>query len=100
MDGALQSAFKGIDSNTFQDLQPVGPVRGAEIGNVPAKGTAYKGNFVPPNGGASGLVGAIVVAASFNNVTVVTVMFSGYSTDQANQPYGLAEARRSTTRSR
>jgi hypothetical protein len=48
LDAAIQTAFNSIDTNIFQDLQPVGAVRGAEIGLVLGKGTAYRGNYVPP----------------------------------------------------
>ena len=91
VDGAIQTAFNGLNTNTYQDLKPVGSVRGAEIGLVLAHGTAYTGNYVPPGGGASGPIALIVMAASSNNVTVTTVMFSTYSTDVGNQPYGLTE---------
>jgi hypothetical protein len=91
VDGAVQAAFATIDGNVYQDLQPVGPVRGAQIGFIPGHGTAYTGKFVPPNGGGKVPIAVMVMAASSNNVTIATVVISPYGNDASVQPYGLQE---------
>jgi hypothetical protein len=91
VDAGIQTAIDRLDSNVFQDLQPVGSVRGAEIGLVLGHGAAYKGNYIPPGGGNSVPIAVLVMSATQNNITVTTIMFSPYSTDVANQPYGLTE---------
>ena len=87
--GANQAAFNALPSATFQSLQPVGPVRGAEIGLVNGEGTAYSGQFAPPDGSGATPITVVILSASQNNVTLTVTAFSAASTKNADLPYGL-----------
>jgi hypothetical protein len=89
-DTAVDDAVAALPSASFQDMQQVGPVRGAELGFVPATGRVYTATYVPSDGGGSGEVRVAVIAARQNGVTVVATMFSDYDADVAHAPYGLA----------
>jgi hypothetical protein len=96
VDGAIREGVSNLNTAVIQDLQAVGPVRGAEIGLVPAKGTAYTANFVPQGGGGAFRVGVLVMAATKGDVTVTTTMISVYYTTNDSrfnnfQPYGLID---------
>src|SRR5204862_2643371 len=96
VDQAVSDGVAGLNTAVVQDLQPVGAIRGAEIGLVPAKGTAYTANFVPQGGGGAFRVGVLVMAATQGNVTVTATMISVYYTTNDSrfnnfQPYGLID---------
>ena len=86
IDAAIQAADANLDTSRFQDLQSQGPVRGAEIGLTLGHGEVYHANY---NGQQP--VGVIIMAATGNNVTVVTTMFSPVDQTVNNQPYGLLD---------
>jgi len=88
--GAVSAAAGNIDTSQFQNMQQIGPVRGAEIGLVLGQGTAYEASFVPPNGGGQSVpVGLVVMAASRGGVTITVTAFSALGTDVKFAPYGL-----------
>lgn len=84
IDSAIQDAYNNLDTSRFQDLQPLGPVRGAEIGLTLGHGEVYHADY-----GGQQPVGVIIMAATRNNVTVVVTMFSPADQDVGDQPYGL-----------
>jgi hypothetical protein len=86
---AINQALQQLPSTTFQDVQAIGPVRGAEIGYVLGAGTAYSATYVPSDGGGTGQVRVAILAARSNGLTVVATMFSDYDPDTAHAPYGL-----------
>ncbi len=95
LDGSIRLAVLSLNSSAIQDLQEVGPVRGAEIGLVPAHGQAYTANFVSQSGAAA-KVGILVMAAAQDGVTVTATMVSVYYTQNDSrynnyQPYGLID---------
>jgi len=96
VDGAVRTGVSNLNTAVIQDLQAVGPVRGAEIGLVPGKGTAYTANFVPQGGGGAFRVGVLVMAATQGGVTVTATMISVYYTANDGrfnnfQPYGMID---------
>jgi hypothetical protein len=96
VDKAVSDGVASLNTAVVQDLQPVGAIRGAEIGLVPGKGTAYTANFVPQGGGGSTRVGVLVMAATQGGVTVTATMISVYYTAKDSsynnfQPYGLSD---------
>ena len=95
-DGAVRDGVSNLNTAVIQDLQVVGPVRGAEIGLVPARGIAYTANFVPQGGGGAFRVGVLVMAAAQGGVTVTATMISVYYTTNDSrfnnfQPYGMID---------
>ncbi|HEV7679320.1 MAG TPA: hypothetical protein VGQ42_12195 [Candidatus Dormibacteraeota bacterium] len=90
VDAAVSQAVNGLSTSTFQDLQVIGPVRGAEIGYVLGAGTAWSATYVPPGGGGASPVRIAVLAAQSGGLMVVATMFSSYDPDTAHVPYGLA----------
>src|ERR1700736_1695141 len=90
--GANQTALGALPSATFQDVQPNGPVRGAEIGFVNGSGTAYTAQFVPADGGQAVPIGITILSASNNGVTITVTAFSAQSTSVQDAPYGLDKA--------
>ena len=89
---ANQNAFNALPSATFQSLQPVGPVRGAEIGLVAGEGTAYSGQFAPADGSGATPIGVVIFSSSQNNVTLTVTAFSAASDKNPDLPYGLTMA--------
>jgi hypothetical protein len=92
VNGANQAAVNALPSSTFQNLQQVGPVRGAEIGLVNAEGTAFSGNYVDPVSGATP-IGLVVFSASNNGVTITVTAFSAASNSNNDAPYGLSNGK-------
>jgi hypothetical protein len=92
VNGANQTALGALPSATFQDVQPNGPVRGAEIGFVNGSGTAYTAQFVPANGGQAVPIGITIFSASSNGVTITVTAFSAQSNSNSDAPYGLDKA--------
>jgi len=92
VNSANQTALAALPSATFQDVQPSGPVRGAEIGFVNGSGTAYTAQFVPANGGQAIPIGITILSASNNGVTITVTAFSAKSTSVQDAPYGLDKA--------
>jgi hypothetical protein len=90
LDAAIKDAADQLPSATFQDMEQIGPVRGAEIGYVPGKGTAWSASYAPSGGGGSSPVRIAVIAAQSHGLTLVATMFSDYDSDTAHAPYGLA----------
>ncbi|MFN2581824.1 MAG: hypothetical protein ABR498_03675 [Candidatus Dormibacteria bacterium] len=88
--GANQRAYNGLDTSAFQNLQSIGPVRGAEIGFVNGQGTAYQGQFSAPSSSASEPVGLVIFSATRGGVTITVTAFSAAASDNDVQPYGLA----------
>lgn len=88
VDRANQDALSSLPSSQFQDVQSIGPVRGAEIGFVPGQGNAYSAQFVTSDGSAVP-VGVVIFSASSGDITITVVAFSQQSNDVANAPYGL-----------
>ena len=89
---AVVKAVGNLDTTHLQDLQPMGEVRGAEIGAVLGVGSVYKGSYVPSSGGQASPIILIVMAATQNGVTITTVALGPYTTDQTYAPYGMAGA--------
>jgi hypothetical protein len=90
VNAALNSALNGISSSTFQDMQEIGPVAGAEIGEVEGTGVAYSATYVPPNGGQSQPVAVVVEAATFKNMTISILAIGDQDLSQVdNLPIGL-----------
>ena len=87
--GANQNAVNALPSSTFQNLQAIGPVRGAEIGFVNGEGTAYSGELVPADGGSATPIGLIVMSAAHGGITITVQAFSSSSMDNQLEPYGL-----------
>jgi hypothetical protein len=90
VDDAVTQGLNALSTSTFQDLQEIGRVRGAEIGYVPGAGTAWSATYVPPDGGGASPVRVAVLAARSAGLMVVATMFSPYDPDTAHAPYGLA----------
>jgi hypothetical protein len=91
VNSALNTALNGINTNTFQDLQEIGPVAGAEIGEVEGEGVAYSASFVPPNGGQSVRVALVAEAATFKNLTISVVVYGAQDLSSPDLlPIGLA----------
>lgn len=90
LDNAVSQARQGLPSSSFQDVVEVGPVRGAEIGYVPGRGTVWSATYVSPDDGTSGPMRVAIIAARARGLTVVAVMFSDYDSDTAHAPYGLS----------
>jgi hypothetical protein len=90
VNAALNSAVNSIPSSTFQDIQEIGPVAGAEIGEVEGVGVAYSATFVPPNGGQSEPVAVVAEAATFKNLTISLLVAGAQDLSQVdNLPIGL-----------
>jgi len=88
--GAVAAEVNNLNTNQFQNMQQIGPVRGAEIGLVLGQGLAYSADFVPPDGtGQSVPVGLVVMAASQGGITITVTAFSAQSMDIQVEPYGL-----------
>jgi len=88
--GAIQSAISGLDTNTFQNVQQLGTLNGAEIGLVQGQGAVYSAQV--SGGGQAIPIVIIVMSASQNNVTITTVAF-GPQDQQSNPqdtPYGMS----------
>ena len=87
---AVQNAVNGLDSSQFQNLQQIGPVRGAEVGLVPGQGLAFAADFVPPDGSGQAVpVGIVIMAAEVRGVTITVTAFSASTSDIRDAPYGL-----------
>lgn len=92
VNGANQAALNGLPSSTFQNLQQVGPVRGAEIGLISGQGTAFTGEYVDPVAGATP-IGLAVFSASNDGVTITVTAFSAASNGNNDAPYGLTNGK-------
>lgn len=90
LDAAVSQAKQQLDSSTFQDMQEVGPVRGAELGYVPGRGTVWSATYQPSDGGNPGPVRIAIIAAQSGGLTVVATMFSDYDSGTDHAPYGLS----------
>ena len=90
LDDAVSTAMGDLSTATFQEMQEVGPVRGAEIGYVPGKGTVWSATYVPSGGGGKSPVRIAIIAAQSKGMTVVATMFSDYDSATAHAPYGLS----------
>jgi hypothetical protein len=90
VNGANQAALNALPSSTFQNMQQIGPVRGAEIGLVNGEGTAWSGDYVDPTTGEASPIGLVVFSSSRGGATLTVTAFSAASNDNADQPYGLA----------
>jgi hypothetical protein len=90
LEDAVSQAQQQLDSSVFQDMQEVGPVRGAELGYVPGRGTVWSATYQPPDGGDSGPVRIAIIAAQSGGLTVVATMFSDYDSGTDHAPYGLS----------
>jgi len=87
---AVQNAVNSLDGSEFQNMQQIGPVRGAEIGLVAGQGVAFAADFVPPDGSGQALpVGIVVMAATQRGVTMTVTAFSAATDDIRDAPYGL-----------
>ena len=91
---AIQTAVNSIDSNTFQNIQQIGDIPGAQIGFVQGQGVALSAQLVPSDGsGQATPVTIMVMAASQNNVTITAVAFGAMDTSSAELlPFGLTSA--------
>lgn len=92
LNAANQAALNALPSSTFQNMQQIGPVRGAEIGLVNGEGTAWSGEYVDPTGSGATPIGLVVFSAAQNGVTITVTAFSAASNDNSDQPYGLVIA--------
>ena len=91
--GAVKNAVNALDTSRFQNMQQIGPVRGAEIGLVQGEGSAYSASFVPPDGSGQAIpVAIVVISATQNNVTITVTAFSASDKDLRDAPYGLDRA--------
>jgi hypothetical protein len=91
--GAVSNAIDSLDTSEFQNMQEIGPVRGAEIGLVLGQGTAFSANYVPSDGSGQSLpVSIVVMAAARGGVTITVIAFSAQDSNIEAAPYGLAEA--------
>ncbi|MGH7685564.1 MAG: hypothetical protein ACREN2_01905 [Candidatus Dormibacteria bacterium] len=86
--GANQAALDALSSSSFQNLQQIGPVRGAQIGLVGGQGSGYQGNYVDSSGIATP-IGLLVFSATQNNVTITVTAFAVVSNSNDDAPYGL-----------
>ena len=90
LDDAVSQAMQALPSSSFQDLQEVGPVRGAEIGYVPGRGTVWSATYAGAGSSGSVPVRVAIIAAQAKGLMVVATMFSDYDSDTAHAPYGLS----------
>ncbi len=90
LDDAVNQAQQNLDSATFQEMQVVGQVRGAEIGYVPGRGTVWSANYQSSDGSSSGQVRIAIIAARSGGLTVVATMVSDYDSSTGHAPYGLS----------
>ncbi len=88
---AIQAAVAGLNTSTFRDLQPMGAVRGAEIGLVLGNGLVYYGDYFPPGGGQAMKVGVIAMAATRGNLTISVLAVSQLTSDTQEAPYELRD---------
>lgn len=85
---AVQAAINNLPSSTFQQMQLIGPVRGAEIGFMPGQGQAFTAEFVAPGtGGSATPVSIVVMAATHNGMTITVTAFSMQTT--MDPPYQM-----------
>jgi hypothetical protein len=92
VNGAMQKAFNGLNTNAFQNISEIEPIPGAEIGLVEGQGVAYSASYVPQGGGKSIPVSIAVMASTFNNVTISVVAID--TTDLSSPitfPLGFAD---------
>ncbi|HZU77535.1 MAG TPA: hypothetical protein VFA70_12280 [Dehalococcoidia bacterium] len=87
---AVSAAFDSINTARFQQLQPMGPVRGAEVGMVLGTGFVYQGYYVPPSGAQAEAISLLVMAATSNGLTIDVVAYSPHTSDPQWAPYGFA----------
>jgi hypothetical protein len=92
VNGALQKAFSGINTNAFQNITEIEPVPGAEIGLVEGDGVAYSASYVPQGGGKSIPVSIAVMASTSNNVTISVVAIDAQDfSSPTTFPLGFAD---------
>jgi hypothetical protein len=85
---AVQAAIDNLPTSTFQQMHPIGPVRGAEIGFILGQGQAFTAEFVAPGtGGSATPVSIVVMAATHNGTTMTVTAFSMQTT--MDPPYQL-----------
>lgn len=89
LDDALTQATNSLSDSQFQDLQQISEVRGAEIGQVLGKGTAYTATVTPADGSSTYTASVVVMAATSQNVTVAVVAYSVFAPDPVLKPYGM-----------
>lgn len=89
VNGAVQQALGGIDTNVIQDMKEVSAIPGAELGEVGATGVAYQGNYVPSGGGQSGPVDVAVMAATQDGVTISAVAVGPQDQSSGSAPFFL-----------
>jgi len=71
VNGAIQRAINGLNTNVVQDLRPLTPeLAGAEIGYVPGSGEAFSATFVAPGNNTTQAVSVVVMAATQANLTI------------------------------
>lgn len=86
---ALQATLKSLPTSTWQDLTPVGGLKGAHIGEVEGVGEVYSANLVGASQTAT-KVRVAVIAAAKGPVTVVIV--AADPVDTKSSPTGFPEA--------
>jgi hypothetical protein len=81
--GAVQNVVNGLDTNTYQNLQQIGTLNGAEIGLVQGQGVVYSAQV---NAGGQVIpVVVIVMGATQNNLTITTLSIGAQ--DQPSDPH-------------
>jgi hypothetical protein len=90
----IVSRVRALDPQTFPDLKPLGPIRGAQIGGVSGVGTLYGGTMVPGGGGGSAQrVRFAIIAAERNGLAVVVTAADWYDRSVTDQiPTGMPNA--------
>lgn len=73
---AIQAELDQYKGNHFDDIQPVGPIPGAEIGLVPGDGEGYTAALVSADGRSGTNVGIQIIAVTHGNETLVASMWS------------------------
>lgn len=85
----IQSALGDFSTSQFQDITPVEPVPGAEIGLIPGVGEGYTANVVSQSGSSGNPVGIVIAAATHGNVSILAEMWSETNTG-GDAPFYLA----------
>ena len=85
---------RSFDPQTFPDLKPIGPIRGAHVGGVSGVGTMYGGTMVPGSGGGSAeRVRFAIIAAKRGNLALVVTAADWYDKDVTSDiPTGMKDA--------
>jgi len=91
LEQVISGFASGLPSATYQDVTPVGDIKGAHLGDQNGMGILYSANFIDSNSNAIKVRFALI-AATKNSVTVL--MFAINQADTKNFASGMPEGQR------